>query len=173
MPHAMRLVFACAIAALAGGAFAQQPPAGCTASEHRQFDFWIGEWDVKHATGKPAGHNRITSIHGGCVLHEEWRGAGGFTGSSLNIYDRERRRWHQTWVDNTGGLLELDGGFADGVMTLTGTPVEAGPPEKRTLQRIRWTPQPDGGVRQLWEASENGGRDWKVVFDGWYTRRAP
>ena len=38
-------------------------------------------------------------------------------------------------------------------MTLRGESVEAGPPVKRTLQRIRWQPQADGRVRQLWEAS--------------------
>ena len=156
---------------MAGAVSAQQPKGGCTGSEHRQFDFWLGEWDVQHASGKPAGRNRITSVHGGCALHEEWRGASGFTGSSLNVFDRERKRWHQTWVDNSGGVLKLDGSFADGAMTLTGTSIEAGPPEKRTLQRIRWQAQPDGRVRQLWEASENDGKDWKVLFDGWYSKR--
>ena len=165
------LKIAAVAAALAAGNVAAQPPRDCTAAEHRQFDFWVGDWDVQHASGKPAGHNRITSIHGGCALHEEWRGTSGFSGSSLNVFDRERKRWHQTWVDSSGGLLRLDGVFADGAMTLSGTTAEAGPPEKRTLQRIRWTPQPDGRVRQLWEASDNDGRDWRVVFDGWYSKR--
>jgi hypothetical protein len=93
------------------------------------------------------------------------------TGSSLNVYDRDRKRWHQTWVDRGGGLRVLEGGFADGAMTLSGVAEEPGPPAKRTLQRVRWQPQADGRVRQLWEASENDGRDWKVVFDGWYSRR--
>ena len=166
----MRYFVALAVAVVAS-AVSAQPARDCTAAEYRQFDFWIGEWEVVQGSGKPAGTNRITSIHGGCALHEDWRGAGGFTGSSLNIYDRERKRWHQTWVDSSGGRLRLEGAFADGSMTMAGTTVEAGPPEKRTLQRIRWTPQPDGRVRQLWEASENDGKDWKVVFDGWYSKR--
>ena len=65
----------------------------------------------------------------------------------------------------------LEGEFADGAMTLRGRHLERGAPAKASLQRIRWTSQPDGRVRQLWEASENEGKDWKVVFDGWYTRR--
>lgn len=149
-----------------------QPAPSCTAQEHRQFDFWLGEWDVKLASGKEAGRNRIVALHGGCALLEDWRGNGGYTGSSLSLYDRDAKRWHQTWVDSSGGLLQLDGAFADGAMTLSGVSVEAGPPAKKTLQRVRWTPQPDGRVRQLWEASENDGNDWKVVFDGWYTKRA-
>jgi hypothetical protein len=42
------------VAAVAASAHAQTPPA-CSAAEHRQFDFWLGEWDVKNAAGKEAG----------------------------------------------------------------------------------------------------------------------
>ena len=86
---------------------AQQPapaaatPPPCSAAQHRQFDYWIGEWDVHDPTGKRVGENRITRIHNGCALLEEWRGNGGVTGSSLNVFDRDRDRWHQTWVDST------------------------------------------------------------------------
>jgi hypothetical protein len=159
-----------AFAALACVATAQVPPSdACGAPEHRQFDFWIGEWDVADAAGKPAGQNRITAIHGGCALREEWQGRGGVTGSSLNVYDRERKRWHQTWVDSGGGLLVLEGAFAGGAMMLSGASTDAS--GNRTLQRIRWQVQPDGRVRQQWEASAGDGREWKLVFDGWYTKR--
>ena len=36
-------------------------PAPCSSSEFRQFDFWIGDWDVANAKGKAAGRNRIES----------------------------------------------------------------------------------------------------------------
>lgn len=170
-----RITFALLLA-VAAAAFAQEPspkPAlpSCSAAAHRQFDYWIGEWNVHDPNGKRVGENRITRIHNGCALLEEWRGNGGVTGSSFNVYDRERSKWHQTWVDSSGGLLTLEGGLVDGVMTLQGESVEAGPPVKRSLQRIRWQPQSDGRVRQLWEASVDGGKTWTVSFDGWYTRR--
>ena len=168
-PVRLTLVVLVAAAAVAGA----QPPAGeaCRTPEHRQFDFWLGEWDVADATGKVAGQNRITSIHGDCAIREEWQGRGGVTGTSLNIYDRDRKRWHQTWVDSGGGLLVLEGAFADNAMTLSGASTDIAAPGKRTLQRIRWELQPDGRVRQRWEASDSDGREWKVVFDGWYTKR--
>ena len=59
----------------------------------RQFDFWLGDWDVRDATGKLVGRNRITRVQGGCALEEQWSGNGGVTGSSLNAYDAERNRW--------------------------------------------------------------------------------
>jgi hypothetical protein len=39
------------------------PPAACSGPEYRQFSFWIGEWDVYEADGKPAGHNVIASAN--------------------------------------------------------------------------------------------------------------
>jgi hypothetical protein len=49
---------------------ADKPPP-CAAPGHRQFDFWLGEWEAA-ANGKFAGTNKITSILGGCVIMEEW-----------------------------------------------------------------------------------------------------
>src|SRR5918995_5108174 len=95
-------------------------PKACAAPEHRQFDFWIGEWEVTTPNGAPAGRNRIESILDGCALRESWTGAKGGSGNSYNAYDRQTRRWHQTWVDNGGLVLRLDGVFADGKMILSG-----------------------------------------------------
>jgi hypothetical protein len=36
-------------------------------------------------------------------------------------------------------------------------------------QRITWTPNADGSVRQLWETADSKGA-WSVVFDGTYTK---
>jgi hypothetical protein len=156
--------------AIAQSAPNTKPPA-CTAAEYRQFDFWQGDWDVRDASGKIVGRNRIVSLHGGCALQENWTGAGGVSGTSLNIYDNDRKRWHQTWVDNSGGLLHLDGGVVDGAMVLRGESIAADASSKSTLQRITWTPQSDGRVRQLWESSSDSGKTWSVVFDGIYSKR--
>jgi len=148
---------------------AAKPPA-CATPEYRQFDFWQGDWDVRDPSGKIVGRNRIIALHGGCALEENWTGAGGHSGTSLNIYDSDRKRWHQTWVDSNGGVLQLDGGIVAGAMVLRGETMSDSPP-KTTLQRITWTPQRDGRVRQLWESSSDGGRTWDVVFDGMYSKR--
>ena len=143
-------------------------PPGCPSAEHRQFDFWIGDWDVK-ANGKVVGRNVITREHGGCVIHEQYTGVTGYTGASLNMYDASRKRWHQTWVDNAGLLLELNGEFTGGRMVLRGETIDSA--GKTTLGRITWTPGADGTVRQLWEQSPDGGKTWSVAFDGIYSRR--
>lgn len=157
-------------AQVAQPAQAPRSPA-CSGPEHRQFDFWIGDWDVTLPNGRAAGTNRIRQIHRGCALREEWRGASGSTGTSLNTYDSSTRRWHQTWVDDGGMLLQLDGGMRDGSMELSGSTVGAN--GIRTVHRIRWTPLAGtpGRLRQLWESSTDGGRSWTIVFDGIYRRR--
>jgi len=154
----------------AGELMAQQQPT-CDGPEHRQFDFWIGEWRVERAdNGQLAGHNTITAKHGGCVLHEDYRTPAGYTGESFNIYDRARGVWHQSWVDNTGLLLQLDGGVVDGVMVLEGPGRDARGQE--IINRISWNVI-DGDsdrVRQHWEISSDGGHSWTTAFDGIYIR---
>ena len=171
---ALAIALAAALAMLpahAADAPAPAPGQACDAKPRRQFDFWLGDWDVRDPRGKLVGRNRITRVHGGCALEEQWSGNGGVTGSSLNAWDAERDRWNQTWVDNTGGLLHLDGGWTGERMVLSGQDAPT-PGASPTLQRISWQPLPDGRVRQLWEASKDGGRTWTTAFDGTYSRRA-
>lgn len=144
----------------------QAPPDPCKAEEYRQFDFWIGEWEVRDPDGKVVGHNSIKRILDGCALKESWQGAGGSVGYSFNTYDRMKGQWHQTWVDANGLLLKLDGGMEEESMVLRGEmPARDGGVAKT---RITWTPQENGRVRQLWEASRDGGETWVTVFDGLY-----
>ena len=154
--------------ALSGVASAQAPAPACTSAAHRAFDFWIGEWQVHGANGKLAGTNSITKVHGDCVLHEQYRTPGAYSGESLNIYDASRKVWHQTWTDSTGLLLILEGGLQDGKMVLEGKGVDAaGAPIKH---RISWSQNPDGSVRQHWESTNAAGQ-WTTAFDGKYTRK--
>lgn len=143
-------------------------PAACMAAPYRQFDFWIGDWNVTQ-NGKVAGTNRIDRILGGCALLENWKGTGGSVGNSLNYYDAARAVWHQTWVDNQGSPLELEGRIEGADMVLTGNTRDA--QGATVINRLTWTPRPDGAVRQHWETSTDGGKSWTTAFDGLYTRR--
>ena len=144
-----------------------QAPA-CQSAEHRQFDFWIGRWDVFLPNGTRAGTNSIEQKLGGCVLHEHWEGAGASRGESFNLYRRDRARWHQSWVDNSGTLLLIEGGLESGSMVLRGTTTN---PEGRTVSnRITWTPHTADSVQQLWETSVDDGATWSTAFDGRYVR---
>jgi len=146
-------------------AFAQEAKKPCSSAEYRQFDFWLGEWDVKNqVNGKTGSVNRITSAHGGCVLREEYSAPSGYSGTSLNFYDAKGGTWQQTWIDNQGAPLFLSGGLEGRNMVLSSDP------DVLPVQRITWTPKDDGSVRQHWERSKDG-KAWSTVFDGLYTRR--
>lgn len=145
---------------------AEAPP--CSSTEHRRFDFWVGTWEVRGAARPeaPPGRNVISLEHGGCVLREEYVN-GPYTGTSLSFYDAGAGVWRQTWIDARGQPLLLAGGWRDGAITMSG------PQEAAARDRITWTPNADGSVRQLWEKTEDGGATWKVVFDGLYTPAEP
>jgi hypothetical protein len=151
-----------------------QPPAtpppvqDCRAPEHREFDFWLGAWDVTN-NGKAAGTNRIEGDLSGCVLVEQWKSASGGRGTSLNFFDRRKKSWHQTWIDAQGNALELDGALVGKSMILKSAP-QRDASGKTAIQRITWTPNADGSVRQHWESSNDGGKTWTTAFDGRYVK---
>jgi hypothetical protein len=152
-----------------GAAQVQAAPKYCATPEYRQFDFWLGDWNVTNPAGKLAGTNNVTLIEDGCVLQEHWQSAGGSAGTSFNLYNAATKQWHQTWVDNSGGLLLLDGGLSNGAMVLTQN--RRLPDGSAALERITWTPLASDRVRQLWDRSMDGGKHWRVIFDGIYTRK--
>ncbi len=143
---------------------AVQTPAAspCADAAHHEFDFWIGDWDVFTPDGTLAGRSHIAPFANGCGIAEQWTGAGGGTGRSLNTYDPTDKKWHQYWVGGDGTILQLAGSFANHAMTLE----SAG-------NRIRWTPNGDGTVRQVWDVSPDGGKTWQASFDGKYVKVAP
>jgi len=158
-------------------------PFDCTAPEYRQFDFWAGDWDVTlNPETRPAGaaqppgppgHNVVTKIQDGCVILETWDDRRGGTGQSFNIYDRVMKRWHQTWVDNSGSLHSYWGELKDGSMVYVGD-VPLGPAARfqgRRTIRVTFTPRGPDGMRQFSEALMSDGT-WSVNYDLVYTRRA-
>jgi hypothetical protein len=169
----MKKLIAASATLAAATAIAQAPPPArpdpCAAPEARQFDFWLGEWEVFQPDGKPAGVNRITAIYG-CVLHESWKGRGGFEGQSFNRWDAQRGVWHQTWVDSTGGILMIEGAFRDGVMTLSDATLP-GKKDPKRVNEIAWSRNADGTVRQHWRVSTDGGATWTTAFDGKYVKK--
>lgn len=139
----------------------------CNSAFHNDFDFWLGDWQVFKPGGSLAGTNSVSKDYNNCVLRERYNTVGGFSGESLNIYDSGRGVWHQTWVDNSGNLLLLEGQLRDGNMELTGDSVDA--TGQLQHHRIRWTPNPDGSVRQHWQTKTITG-DWATIFDGLYKK---
>jgi tetratricopeptide (TPR) repeat protein len=138
------------------------------APEYKQFDFWVGEWNVEN-NGQQAGINRIERILDGCVLLENWTSARGGTGKSFNFYDAATGKWQQTWVDSTGNVLNLHGVYKDNALRFSGeTRTQSG---VKTMHRLTFFNLGPERVRQLWEQSTDDGKTWNVFWDGTYTRK--
>lgn len=74
---------------------------------YRQFDFWLGEWDVVAPNGNHAGDSKISLILDSCIVLEEWTGNYGYAGKSFNSYNAKTKQWQQYWVDNGGTVPTL------------------------------------------------------------------
>jgi tetratricopeptide (TPR) repeat protein len=133
----------------------------------RDFDFWVGTWDVRLADGTLVGRNRITKQDGGCTILESWEGNGGMTGTSLNYYQPSRDQWRQLWVGSNGTLIDISGGVNDGVMHLEGT-IEYVAQDRIEAFRGTWTVLEDGRVRQHFEEFNLVAQAWQTWFDGYY-----
>ena len=145
-------------------------PVPCSAPAYRQFDFWLGEWDVFEEGGSKAeARATITSIQNGCGLREQYEGADGSSGESLSMYDPSPAEWQQTWISNRGQVVFIHGNLQGEAMTLSGTDDSGG---GHRLVRGVWKPE-SAGVRETAETSSDGGKTWTPWFDLSFRKRSP
>ncbi len=148
--------------------YAQKSP--CSDPTFREFDFWIGNWNVYGKNEKLAGTSKISLILDSCVILEEWTSASNpnsliYTGKSFNTYNTATKQWQQTWVDNTGNTTEFLRGegsigkivfHADKVISSNG---------KNFLRRLTFTKLSENKVRQFGERSDDEGKTWTTEYD--------
>jgi len=157
------------------------PSSACAAAEFRQFDFWIGDWDlVLRARKSPdseewdeaRAENHVRASLGGCVIEEHFRAEGPGTpwaGHSVSTYVPGLGAWRQTWVDDQGGYLAFQGRFENGSMILLGEPREkAGKTFQMRMVFSEITPQ---SLLWTWERGTPGGTEWRAVMTIRYTRK--
>jgi hypothetical protein len=148
----------------------------CTAPEQKQFDFWVGEWDLTWPAQKAGeldhGTNSIKRILDGCVVQESFSGqdAMHLRGTSVSIFDATAGKWKQTWVDNEGGYLDFVGEFKDGQLILQREAIHMD--GTKILQRMVWKNITAKELDWSWEASHDGGKTWQVQWPIHYKRRS-
>lgn len=156
--------------------------ASCPAPEARQFDFWLGEWEIENRQRSPrqvddprwsdtgTTHSRVESILGGCAILELLHGMlswGQIEGFSVRTYDPEDGRWHL--VLNWPSEMRPEPGF----FTLTGAFdhhraeifAERPGPEDTTM-RIRYTFSDIRHDSFRWDMAQStdGGNLWRPVW---------
>ena len=139
--------------------------------ELQQFNFWIGEWDVKQTgaeDGPSVGSSRIESFVDGCIILENWESPG-FTGKSWNFFDRGTNKWRQIWIDISGRKAEFSGEFKDKAMRFEGEAVLAN--GNKVKNRMTFFLLDPDKVRQLAERTSDGGVTWVTTVDFTYLRK--
>jgi hypothetical protein len=131
---ALPLVILSALARPAGA----QIPSRCPEPEARQFDFWIGEWDVENRQRSPdaspgdktlfatgTATDRVSEVLGGCAIVEHWFGELTHTtqrGYSVRAWNPALEAW-VLWLNWPGprgaGFARLEGTFEDGSGTFS------------------------------------------------------
>lgn len=168
-----KLFFTTSITLFAFVVIAQKP---CSRPEFRQFDFWIGEWEVFGKNGQKGGDSKISVILDSCVILEEWTSANAqqgliYSGKSFNSYNAATKQWQQTWTDNTGNTTEfLRGEGSNGKIIYYADKV-TGPDGKQFMRRLTFTKLDNNKVRQFGELSNDGGKTWIVEYDLEYRRK--
>jgi hypothetical protein len=149
----------------------------------RDFDFWIGHWNVRNrrlrerlagsddwiefdatvvARQLPGGLGNVDEFH------TDW--SGGFVGMSFRFFDPETEQWAIYWADSRRpGLLDppVVGSFADGVGTFDGDDAFEGKPIR---VRFVWTGVDTPAPRWEQAFSSDGGQTWETNWVMDFTR---
>lgn len=161
----------------------------CSAPGYREFDFWIGKWDIRQRILQTDGTwkefdatTHVEPVLGGCALFERWSGTVQFfwegmtgparlEGMSFRSYDPEIGEWAIWWIDERNPTIgdPNRGVFEDGIgsfyrdgVTAQGDPMTA---------RIRFFDIEDGFFRWDLAISTDGRSTWTTIWEMDQTRR--
>jgi hypothetical protein len=141
--------------------------------DDHDLDFWLGKWI---GTGKSYGpsnqvsettcENSITRDFDGHVIHEHFKG-GGLTGESWSVWVPGRNKWCQTWVDNQGGYIPLNGEKIGDTVVLTTIHL----PEAKSYNRMVFKNIQKTHFDWDWESTSDGGKTWQPKWQIHYSRK--
>jgi len=157
---------------------AEGGPVALPDAPERQFDFWLGEWDVRNLTlsGKSFrdSGSALARVHpvvdGGAVL-EQWSGTARgdrLIGSSLRAWDPALGRW-VIWLNWHGGS---PAGFSVMHGARNGERLEQFPPDDATRSRYAFSQLHEDSCQWDEARSEDGGESWTSSWVMQFTRRA-
>jgi hypothetical protein len=142
---------------------AGRPASRADAGPVRDFDFWLGEWDVSWGDGE-TGTSSVYSDFDDRVIVESFdsRPSSEVQGMSLSTFDEAAGVWRQAWVDSRGTFTVVSGSRTGDVMELR---TETGP-----LRRARWHDVTADSFTWTLERSSDGGASWETVRQLLYKR---
>lgn len=156
----------------------------CEGADHRQLDFWIGDWSVAvHSRATPTsdtwtdqrGTQHVTPTLSGCAIEEHFSAdpPAPWSGRSFSAFDAITKKWRQTWVDDSGGYLVFVGG-PDGPegndFTFVGEPRDFG--GKPFQMRMVFSKITHDALHWEWQRTEDAWATHTLLMAIDYTRLA-
>ena len=139
----------------------------CCTENHKQFNFWVGEWAVYDTLDNLVGSNNIFKQYESCLIQENWISKGENRGTSYNYFDPSDGMWNQLWIDNQGTILKLKGSFVAGKMILK-SELQKGQKVAWYYNRISWEKLENGNVIQTWDILDEKDIFLANIFVGIY-----
>ena len=152
------------------GTFPAKAQSPCdTLKNYRDFDFWVGEWDV-YVNDQKRAESSITFTNGKCGILEDYRPLNTPGGNSISYFDVADGRWKQEWVSNgrVSHYIEPES-YTKGQMQLIAR--HTSNKGNFLLRMIYYHNKKEDTVRQVMDRSDDNGQTWKTIFDGLYRRK--
>lgn len=154
----------------------------CSGAAHRQFDFWVGDWEVEQEILTREGsylelpaRSSVRRVLDGCALLERWQGRVQFfwegmpepeplEGLSVRSYDEEIGGWRIHWMDSRDPTFgpPFVGGFDGDTGTFTRETV--GRDGAVLMSRIRFVRLDAERVDWDLSVSTDAGASWTALW---------
>ncbi len=140
-------------------------------AESKALDFWLGDWQIGVRNEHVNATSKVSLELDDCVVVERWNGGDGHVGENMFGYSADDKSWHGMFADSVGHVhVFVDGQVRPDSAEFTGP--SKGEHGETVLNRITIRRIGPDRVQQLWSMSSDGGKTWRTVFDGEYTRKS-
>lgn len=132
-------------------------------------DFWVGEWSCKGKSRNAPGKDEWTATTAKNSIKREFKGRviqenfsmAGFEGKSWTVWNPNRKIFQQTWVDDSGSYIALEGGL-DGDKVVLNQLLGPMAPFKMRMVFQNFT---SNGFQWLWQRSTDEGKTWETQWE--------
>jgi hypothetical protein len=140
------------------------------------FNFWVGDWEAswnENGTVKLLGENHLSKEFNGWVIREKFKvndgTSKGFEGGSWTVYDKQKQKWFQTWVDNQGAYMAFEGKLEGDKRIFERSTIDK--KGKPIIQRMVFKDISADSFTWDWESSADNGKTWTLNWQILYKRK--